>query len=64
MWGYMCSYNGWWGFMGLGMMGMLLFWILIVVAIITLVKGMWGPWVKLDPVTDPAHSLGGKNRGA
>lgn len=41
MWGHMGGYGwegGWgWG----GMIGMSLFWILIVVAIVALVRGMW-----------------------
>lgn len=42
MWGYMGNYNGGWGWMGFGMIGMSLFWILLIVAIVSLVKGMWG----------------------
>ena len=42
MWGHMGGYGwdgGWgWG----GMIGMSLFWILIVVAIVALVRGLWG----------------------
>ena len=41
MWGHMGGYGwegGWgWG----GMIGMSLFWILIIVAIVALVRGMW-----------------------
>ncbi|MHB8494620.1 MAG: SHOCT domain-containing protein [Casimicrobiaceae bacterium] len=43
MWEYMGSTNFAWAWMGLGMIGMLLFWILIIVAIVALVKWMWGP---------------------
>ncbi len=39
MWGHMGS-NGW-GMMGFGMIGMSLFWILLIVAVILLVKGLW-----------------------
>ncbi|HUW37827.1 MAG TPA: SHOCT domain-containing protein [Rhodocyclaceae bacterium] len=43
MWGYMGHYGGGWGGMGLGMIGMALFWILLIVGIVALVKGGWGP---------------------
>lgn len=42
MWGYMGNYDGGWGWMGFGMIGMSLFWILLIVAIVALVKGTWG----------------------
>lgn len=38
MWDHMGYYNGGWGGMGLGMIGMSLFWILLIVAIVALVK--------------------------
>ncbi len=42
MWGNMGDWSGWgWGGMGFGVIGMSLFWILLVVAIIALVRGMW-----------------------
>ena len=43
MWGNMGSYgwDGGWAWMGFGMIGMALFWILLIVAIVALVKGMW-----------------------
>ncbi len=41
MWGYMGNYDGGWGWMGFGMIGMSLFWILLVVAIVGLVRGTW-----------------------
>lgn len=42
MWEYMSSFNGGWGGMGLAMIGMSLFWILVIVAIVAMVKGMLG----------------------
>ena len=43
MWGHMGDWSGWgWGGMGFGMIGMSLFWILLIVAIVALVKGVWG----------------------
>ena len=42
MWGYMGNYNGGWGWMGFGMIGMALFWIFLIIGIIALVKGTWG----------------------
>jgi len=42
MWDHMGYYNGGWGGMGLGMIGMSLFWILLIVAIVALVKSTWG----------------------
>ncbi|MDK9704719.1 MAG: SHOCT domain-containing protein [Sulfuritalea sp.] len=43
MWGHMGDWSGWgWGGMGFGMIGMSLFWILLIVAIVALVKGGWG----------------------
>lgn len=43
MWGHMGDWSGWgWGGMGIGMIGMSLFWILLIVAIVALVKGGWG----------------------
>lgn len=41
MWNYMGNYNGGWGWMGFGMIGMSLFWILLIVAIVALVNGAW-----------------------
>lgn len=38
MWGHMDG----WGSMGLGMIGVTLFWILLIVAIVLLVKVLWG----------------------
>jgi hypothetical protein len=38
MWEYMGSYNGGWGGMGLGTVGMSLFWILTIVAILATLK--------------------------
>ncbi len=40
MWGYMGNYG--WGGMGFGMIGMALFWILLLVAIVAVVRGTWG----------------------
>ena len=43
MWGHMGS-NGWeggWGMMGFSMISMSLFWILLIVAIVLLVKSLW-----------------------
>lgn len=40
MWGYMGNYG--WGGMGFGMIGMALFWILLLVAIVALVRGTRG----------------------
>ena len=42
MWEYMGRSNFGWAWMGLGMIGMLLFWILIIVAIVVLVKWISG----------------------
>lgn len=43
MWGGMGDWSGWgWGGMGVGMIGMSLFWILLIVAIVALVKGAGG----------------------
>lgn len=42
MWDYMGYHNGGWGAMGFGMIGMSLFWILLIVAIVALVRGTWG----------------------
>ncbi|OIQ89002.1 hypothetical protein GALL_291250 [mine drainage metagenome] len=42
MWGYMGNYNGGWGWMGFGMLGMLLFWVFLIIGIVALVKGTWG----------------------
>ena len=42
MWGYMGNYHGGWGWMGLGMIGMTLFWIFLIVGIVALFKGTWG----------------------
>lgn len=46
MWGQAGGYGwdgGWgWGGMGFGMIGMSLFWILLIVAIVALVRSMWG----------------------
>ncbi len=52
MWGYMGNYNwdGGWAWMGLGMIGMLLFWILLIVAIMALAKSMWGPGKEKTPL--------------
>ena len=46
MWGYMG--NGGWGWMSFGMIGMSLFWILLAVAIVALVRGTWrsGPSIE------------------
>lgn len=41
MWDHMGYYNGGWGAMGFGMIGMSLFWILLIVAIVALVRGTW-----------------------
>ena len=41
MWGYMGSYGGGWGGMGLGMIGMTLFWVFLIVGIAAMVKGTW-----------------------
>ncbi len=41
MWGYMNNYNGGWGWMGFGMIGMSLFWVLLAVALVGLVRGAW-----------------------
>lgn len=40
MWGHMDGYG--WGLMGFGMIGVTLFWILLIVAIVLLVKVLWG----------------------
>lgn len=40
MWGHMDGYG--WGGMGLGMIGITLFWIVLVVAVVLLVKALWG----------------------
>lgn len=43
MWGHMGDYGWGWGGMGLGMgLGMLLFWGLLMAAIVMLVKCFWG----------------------
>ena len=42
MWGYMGNYTGGWGWMGFSMLGMLLFWIFLIIGIVVLVKGTWG----------------------
>lgn len=41
MWECMSGYGCNWGGMGLGMMGMSLFWILLIAIIVLLVKGLW-----------------------
>jgi putative membrane protein len=41
MWEHTSGYH--WGGMGLGMIGMSLFWILLIVAIVVLVKSTMGP---------------------
>ncbi len=41
MWSYLGNYDAGWGLMGFGMIGMSLFWILLIVAIVVLVKGAW-----------------------
>jgi putative membrane protein len=39
----MGDWSGWgWGGMGFGVIGMALFWILLIVAIVALVNGSWG----------------------
>lgn len=40
MWGDSGDYNCGWGWMSLGMIGMALFWVLIVLATVALVKGI------------------------
>lgn len=40
MWGHMDGYG--WGLMGFGMIGIVLFWVLLIVAIVLLVKMLWG----------------------
>lgn len=40
MWEYMGGHG--WGLMGFGMIGATLFWILLIVAIVLLVKMLWG----------------------
>ena len=42
MWGYMNNYNGGWGWMGFGMIGMLLFWIFLIIGVVAVVRGTWG----------------------
>jgi len=39
MWGHMDGYG--WGAMGFGMIGVVLFWILLIVALVLLVKMLW-----------------------
>lgn len=39
MWGHMNGYG--WGSMGLGMIGISLFWILLIAALVLLVKNLW-----------------------
>ncbi len=39
MWGHMDGYG--WGAMGFGMIGMVLFWILLIVALVLLAKMLW-----------------------
>jgi putative membrane protein len=48
MWGHMGSndWEGGWGIMGFGMMGMTLFWILLVVALVLLIKTLWSSETK------------------
>lgn len=40
MWDHMSGYGGWGG-MGFGVIGMSLFWILLIVAIVALINGRW-----------------------
>ena len=40
MWGHMDGYG--WGWMGFGMIGITLFWVVLIVAIVLLVKMLWG----------------------
>ena len=42
MWGYMGNYDGGWGWMGFGMIGMSLFWIFLIIGVVALVRGTWG----------------------
>ncbi len=42
MWGYMGNYGGGWGGMGFGLIGMSLFWIVLIIGIVALLKGRWG----------------------
>lgn len=39
MWGHMDGYG--WGAMGFGIIGMVLFWILLIIALVLLVKVLW-----------------------
>ena len=41
MWECMSGYGCNWGGMGFGMIGMSLFWILLIVVLVLLVKGLW-----------------------
>lgn len=42
MWDHMSGYGGWGG-MGFGMIGMSLFWIFLLIAIVVLINGRWRP---------------------
>lgn len=42
MWGHMDGYGWSWGSMGLGMVGISLFWLLLIVAIVLLAKWLLG----------------------
>lgn len=49
MWGHMGDWSGWgWGGMGFGVIGMSLLWILLIVAIVALVKGVSGGGASSD----------------
>lgn len=57
MWGHMNSYG--WGSMGLGMIGVSLFWILLIAALVLLVKNLWknGDRSKHMPENNPLDIL-------
>ena len=44
----MGGHDGGWGWMGFGVIGMSLFWILVIVVVVVLAKSVWGPGASSD----------------